>query len=113
VRKVISPGFDAWWALWSVERGTAYESAAQHAWVSVMKPEMEREATGCTLSYLAGHEPTRGFAPHNFLFTQAREGFRARWPPLQGRPPSRRDELNRKGIERAVKEAKERATKQA
>lgn len=78
-------GFDGWWKLWSDVKGTAYEDAAIRAWMSLCPP---LDVIPCTQSYLDSLDnASRGFRPDNFLFEQAKTGYRARWPPNQKIPP--------------------------
>ena len=88
-----SQKFPDWWDLWSKVRGTYNKTQACQAYISVVSTELETQCFECTSSYLASLEsPNRGYNPENFLFTQAKDGFEARWPE---RKLSRSEALNR------------------
>lgn len=101
VPAVIDPHFDEWWNGWSSVRGTNHKSQAEHAWMSVVRPENVVALFECTASYLASLDtPTKGYNPENFLFEQARDGFTARFPPRQKREAAKIDIATAEFIER-------------
>ena len=73
--------FPDWWQMWSKVRGTHHDREALQAWLSVVPMDLEGAAVECTASYLSSLDNTaKGFNPDNFLFEQAKNQFRARWP---------------------------------
>lgn len=86
-----SPGFDAWWSIWSSVRGTNHKRQAAMAWGQVATIDNEQESILCTASYVASLDnPAKGYNPENFLLDQARDGFSARWPPRSRDPAEQR-----------------------
>lgn len=99
-----SPRFEEWWSLWSEIRGTARLNAAERAWVSVVTTGNFQECMECTRSYLASlDQPNKGFNPDNFLFEQAKDYFKPRWPE---KGKSKQDRLT--PTQQAIAEAKQR-----
>lgn len=78
-----SQRFEEWWALWSERRGTNHRPQACQAYLSVVTVTLEADCLDCTRSYVAGpgaRDPISGYNPDTFLFEQAKDGFKARWP---------------------------------
>ncbi len=76
-----SQRFEEWWNLWSSTRGTNHRLPAMHAFGSVVTQELEADCFECTIGYVAAfNDPTKGYNPENFLFEQAKDQFKARWP---------------------------------
>ena len=74
-----------WWCVWSEVRGTHHENEAARAYISVAGG-FGAEVLECTRSYLASLDnPAKGFNPDNFLFEQAKQKFKARWPAFTSR----------------------------
>ncbi|MEI9975081.1 MAG: hypothetical protein WDO73_25325 [Ignavibacteriota bacterium] len=92
----ISNRFDEWWGIWSASRGTANRIQASHAWISVARVDWEVDIFACTSSYLASSLVVDGggFYPQNFLFQQAQDAFRARWPPRQAPPQQPKSKID-------------------
>lgn len=107
-------GFQRWWGIWSAVRGTNQHIQASQAYLSVVTAELQSELFACTESYLASLDnPTKGYNPQNFLFEQAKDGFRARWPARNRGQPDRKakgqaDFLARSRRDQEVKELMER-----
>lgn len=95
--------FQEFWSIWSIVRGTHGYNAAFQAWIGVAGG-FEADVIECARSYLASLDnPAKGFNPGNFLFEQAKDGFRARWPAYVNGVPRKQT-----GVERMMALAQKR-----
>ena len=80
----MTPGFEAWWELWSKVRGNDRMEQAVAAWISVMTRFLVNPCMECTRSYLNSlNTPSIGYNPENFLYRQAKQRFSVRWPAFK------------------------------
>lgn len=88
--------FPRWWGVWSAVRGTNHPGQAAQAWLSIDGDKFGEAVFDCTQSYLASLEnPANGYNPENFLFDQAKDHFRARFP---ARASPRRSSKSEQGL---------------
>ena len=93
-----SERFPEWWmSIWSPVRGTNHLGNAEQVFPRVVTVEMEIDCMECTASYVQSIEPSKGYNPENFLIDQARDKFKARFPPKANKKLSFEE-----GVERTI-----------
>ncbi len=89
-----SAGFDDWWKIWSATRTTNHRMNAEQVYPRVVTSATEADCFACTRSYCDGNDPSGGYNPEKFLLEQARDHFKARWPPRTAhKPPGKQPSL--------------------